>query len=143
MKRASAVTALVILVGCAATVDRGANERTIGFPVPYRTVDNPANDRVEVYFTNSGTKSVCFGPENWPDKGILINNGREVSVTVGGKTYYLKTEQDYCPKCTISVKPSGTLSGYFKYESFGLPISEKGSSKTLNFRPIGFACRNG
>jgi hypothetical protein len=111
------------------------------FKIEYRYEDSPEQGRILLYFRNTRNKAVCLGAENWPQKGILLNTGNEVSLYVGGKKYFLAAEQDYCPYCTVKVLPGAEIQGYLAYQSFGLPSQIEGAEKKLSFSPVGFNCR--
>lgn len=110
------------------------------FKIEYRYEDNPEQRRVLLYFRNTSRRPVCFGPENWPQKGILLNPGNEVSLEVEAQSYYLGAENDYCPRCSIKVSPGEEIQGFFDYKSFGLPGQIERAEKKLLFSPDGFSC---
>lgn len=111
------------------------------FKIDYRYVDSPQQKKILLYYRNTNRSSVCFGPENWPQKGILLNPGNEVYLKIAEQRYYLGPENDYCPRCNQKVLPGAELQGFFDYRSFGLPSQIEGSGKKLSFSPVGFSCR--
>jgi hypothetical protein len=135
------VSLSLALASCAGAV-RVTAER-IGEPtaVQYSVADTPNEQRIYVTFVNDSKAAICFGPENWPERGFLLNNGENVHLEVDEKKYYLESVQDYCPRCNIKVEPRTQISSYFKYESFYLPVDLMTAKKTLSFRPLGYKCR--
>lgn len=109
--------------------------------VEYRYEDSPSQGRIILYFHNASKKPICFGPGNWPDKGILLNPGGEVALEVAGQKYFLDAENDYCPRCNKKVAPGEVIQGYLEYRSFQLKKELELSDKKLHFSPVGFSCR--
>lgn len=133
---------LVALVSCAAG-PRMSSDR-VGEPivVRYSMTDAPNEGRIYLSYANDTKAAICFGAENWPSNGLLLNNGEEVSLAVGGQTFFLESVQDYCPRCNIRVEPGAKSVAYLKYESFKLPVDLTGAKKALSFRPVGYHCRS-
>lgn len=111
------------------------------FKIDYRYEDSPQQRKILLYFRNTSRRSVCFGPENWPQNGILLNPGDEVSLEVAGRRYFLGPENDYCPRCNQKVLPGTEIQGFFDYQSFGFSSQIEGAEKKLSFSPVGFNCR--
>lgn len=131
---------LLAFGGCANVSPLGANRPIDSFAIKYSITDNPEQMKIFVSYKNDKAEPVCFGPENWPSNGILINDGSLVSLIVGNITLPLGAEQDYCPKCTTKVPPGSESVAYFKYESFKVPEDLRNADKKLAFRPVGFIC---
>lgn len=111
------------------------------FVVEYRYEDSPQQNKILLYFHNTSKKPICFGPENWPERGILLNPGGEVALEVAGQKYFLGPENDYCPRCNKKVAPGEMIQDYFEYKLFGLKKELELSDKKLHFSPVGFSCR--
>lgn len=118
-----------------------ANEPVKVVTVDYKVIDSPQTERILVSYTNNGPTAVCFGPENWPSNGILLNNGLSTSLEIGHRVFPLEAEQDYCPHCTTRVEPGSKSIAFFKYSSFKVPVDLRRSEKKLSFHPVGFECR--
>jgi hypothetical protein len=123
--------------GSVESINRVGDPIAIGYSVR----DAPNEKRLYLTFRNAAAGPICLGAENWPSNGILLNDGKSVSLTVAGRTMFLRAEQDYCPKCTIKVKPQSESVAYFRYESFDLPANLAQALKELSFRPLGYKCR--
>jgi hypothetical protein len=131
---------LLGIVACRTSADypsRGPKS----FKIDYRYEDDPHQRRILLYFSNTSSRSICFGAENWPQNGILLNTGEEVWLTVSGRRYFLAPEQDYCPRCAKKIVPGENFPGYLSYDSFGLKKEDEFSEKQLFFSPVGFSCR--
>lgn len=136
--------ALILLMCGAAACKTAAEAPSRGrqhFPIQYSYIDSPDQKRILLFYRNLSGRSVCLGPENWPENGILLNSGDQVWLEIDGKRFYLKVEQDYCPQCVNRVKSGSERNGYFLYSSFDIPLQLETSQKTLSFHPIGFSCR--
>jgi hypothetical protein len=109
--------------------------------IDYRYEDRPQQKKIIVYFHNTSKKSICLGPENWPQKGILLNPGNEVSLEVAGQQYFLGPENDFCPRCDKKISPGEEIQGFFEYKSFGLKSELELSNKKLHFSSVGYSCK--
>jgi hypothetical protein len=129
------------LASCVGGSDFSANR--VGGPIDirYSVMDIPSEKKLYVSFRNDTNTPVCLGPENWPSNGILLNDGKTVSLMADGKSMFLKAEQDYCPKCSIRVGIGSESVAYFRYESFNIPENLIISKKALSFHPLGYRCR--
>ena len=136
---AKLITVFLVLIisGCVAAA---GNSKVSHFGVDFDYSDDPSRGLIDLSYENKSRKSVCFGPENWPSNGTLLNNGSKVSLEINGQSYYLQAEQDYCPRCSVKVKPNGKLHGFLRYSSFNMPDSLSNEKKTLNYRLIGYSC---
>ena len=139
LRSLSIALSAIFVVACATSIS--TVRAATSFPLEYVLSDKPDLGKLEVRFTNLTKRAVCLGPENWPQNGRLLNDGKGVSVEVGGKIFFLKPEQDYCPKCSVRVEPGQALDGLFRYSSFNLPPQFAPLPKKLNFAPVGFLCR--
>lgn len=138
--------ALILLIAFFAvtscrTTEEYADRGSERFEIGYRYEDKPQQKKILLYFQNTSKKAICFGPENWPENGILLNSGDEVSLEVDGQQYFLSPENDFCPRCNKKVAPGGTVQDFLEYKSFGLKEESELSGKKLNFTPIGYSCR--
>ncbi|HYI38706.1 MAG TPA: hypothetical protein VE053_00135 [Allosphingosinicella sp.] len=138
--------ALIFLVSVLATVACKTPYKQLSrgpesFKIDYRYEDSPVQRRILLFFHNTSNKPVCFGAENWPQKGILLNTGDEVFLEIGGERHFLAAEQDYCPFCNIKVLPGAEVQGYLEYKSFGLSTQIEFNEKKLVYSPVGFSCR--
>jgi hypothetical protein len=140
------VRALILLIsffvtiGCQTTA-RYPNRGSENFKIEYNYEDSPEQKKILLYFRNVSKRAVCFGPEDWPQNGILLNTGDEVSLEVNGRRYFLGIEQDYCPRCNKKVSPGEEIQGFFYYKSFELKREDEQSEKKLFFSPVGSSCR--
>jgi hypothetical protein len=132
---------VLVLASCAGGNDIAASRFGPPFTLDYGTRDAPSEKKIYVSFRNTMNFPICLGAENWPNNGILLNDGKTVSVVVAGKTKFLKLEQDYCPRCSIRVAPQSESVAYFKYESFDLPETMTRIDKALSFTLLGYQCR--
>ena len=110
------------------------------FKIEYRYEDSPQQRRILLYFRNTTKHPVCFGPENWPENGILLNPGGEVSLEVAGQRYFLGPENDFCPRCNKKVSPGEEIQDFFDYKSFDLKQEVEHSEKKLFFEATGYSC---
>jgi hypothetical protein len=131
---------LFATVACTTPVER-PNRSPDSFKIEYRYEDSPQQKKILLYFRNASKEPVCFGPGNWPENGILLNPGGEVSLEVAGQRYFLGPENDYCPRCNKKVSPGEEIQGFFNYNSFGLPKQVEPMEKKLNYSPVGFNCQ--
>lgn len=131
----------LLAASCAGMV--GQTPSRVGGPVKisYELRDSPDEKRLYLTFINDKPKPICMGAENWPSNGILLNDGNRVFLSVAGQKFSLNPEQDYCPNCTIKVKPSMKSVAFLKYESFNLPDQLSSAKKELVFEPVGYRCR--
>lgn len=129
-----------VFVACQSTV-KYASRGPQTFKIDYRYDDDPHQKKILLFFYNTSKKPICFGPENWPDKGVLLNPGGEVALEVAGQKYFLDAENDYCPRCNKKIAPGELMQGYFEYKSFQLKKELELSDKKLHFSPVGFNCR--
>jgi hypothetical protein len=111
------------------------------FPIDYTIEDDGVNSRIKLSYVNATRADVCLLPEDWPFQGVLLTNGREVSLEVAGKTFFLDADTDYCRGCYLRVKPGQKVEAWLDYAKFGLPDTLKTASKTLSYKPIGVSCR--
>ena len=111
------------------------------FPIDYTIEDDVVNSRIKLSYENATRADVCLHPENWPFQGVLLTNGREVSLEVGDKTFFLDADTDYCRGCYLRVKAGQRVEAWLDYAKFGLPDTLKTASKTLSYKPIGASCR--
>lgn len=109
--------------------------------IDYRYEDRPQQKKIFVYFHNTSKKPICLGPGNWPENGILLNPGNEVSLEVDGQRYFLGPENDFCPRCRKKVSPGEEVQDFFEYKSFGLKEEFDLSDKKLHFSPVGVICQ--
>jgi hypothetical protein len=109
--------------------------------IDYRYEDRPQQKKIFVYFHNTSKKPICLGPGNWPENGILLNPGNEVSLEVDGQRYFLGPENDFCPRCRKKVSPGEKVQDFFEYKSFNLKGKSELSDKKLHFSPVGVSCR--
>lgn len=106
--------------------------------------DDPSTQSVRLSYTNDTGSKLCVGPDHWPSTGgIIDNNGEEIFLMVDSETYFLKQEQDYCPRCTIEVAQGERLDGMIPYANFGLPAEKWNSPKVLSFTPTVWKCPRG
>lgn len=129
------------LASCAGGLRLSSDRVGVPIDIQYSMTDAPEEGRIYLSYANDTEEAICFGAENWPNNGLLLNNGAEVSLAVGGRIFLLELEQDYCPKCNIRVEPGEKSVAYLKYESFKLPADLTRAKKTLSFRPVGYRCR--
>lgn len=111
-----------------------------GIYVNYKVRDAPREEKMYLIYTNTTARALCFGPNSWPSNGILINNGQEVSMSAGGRIFFLRAEQDYCPNCRTRVEPGQTSTQFLRYSSFDLPANLVDTEKKISLRPRGFPC---
>jgi hypothetical protein len=133
---------LVALVSCTSGPRISSDRVGESIVVRYSMTDVPNEGRIYISYTNDTKAAICLGAENWPSNGLLLNNGEEVSLAVGGRAFFLESVQDYCPRCNIRVEPGAKSVAYLKYESFKLPADLIGAKKTLSFQPVGYRCRS-
>jgi hypothetical protein len=135
-KSTAAIIIIAIMAGCMSASKLALDH----FPLNYRYVDNQENKEIFLSYTNSTARPVCFGPENWPSNGVLLNNGSEVYIAIDGKRLFLRPQQDYCSQCTTKVNAGSTAVASLAYSSFGIPDSLKYAKKILFFNPMAYTC---
>ena len=141
MRLAEIASLALIAASCAGLASETPSRVGSPLQIRYELRDSPYEKRLYVIFTNDRPKSVCLGAENWPNNGLLLNDGGRAFLSVAGQRFALNPEQDYCPHCTIKVKPHMKLIGFLKYESFNLPENLYSAKKELAFQPVGYRCR--
>lgn len=125
-----------VLAGCA----------TVPQPVPieWHIVDQPEARRVELFFRNETKNAICLTADDWPNSaGKLDSMGGRVFLNAGDKRFAMNDfNTGYCPKgCGRRVAPGEEITGFLSYEDFNLPEQLVFAKKTLEFEPIGVACR--
>ena len=136
LSRRAPILSLLMAAACASTMHYAGY-----FPIDYAMKDDVANSRIVLSYENVTRADVCLLPENWPFQGVLLTNGREVSLEVEGRTFFLDADTDYCRGCYLRVKPGERVEAWLDYAEFGLPDTSKTASKTLSYKPIGVSCR--
>lgn len=64
------ILALLATVACEKATEPSRGPKS--FKIDYRYEDDPQQRRILLYFRNSSNRPICFGAENWPQKGILF-----------------------------------------------------------------------
>ena len=133
------LTALVILLGCATTIEIVS--------IDYRLVDHPDEDRIELLYLNDTGKTLCLSADNWPSKvGALDQMGDVVFLVVGSERFPIMDTNMGVPVCygvcARRVAPGEEISASIRYDDFvGYREGLRYQPKSLIFSPTAFVCR--
>jgi hypothetical protein len=137
MFRVSWLLALLVLMGCSATVEF--------LELDYQFVDNPDEHRIELTFVNEFGFPVCLPPELWPNSAGKIDQASQImALEIGGERFpVVDFNTGYClDGCARVVAPGESVSAFIRYEDFGLAEEQIHQQKTLDFSPVTFRCRS-
>lgn len=136
IKRAGAITILVLVSGCAT--------QSALMPIKYEYTDVPAERRIEVAYRNTTGVTMCLLPEHWPNQAGKINQASDrVFLVVGQECFLIENfNTGYCPQgCATRVAPGEKVSNSIPYADFSLLERLKDAPKTLEFSAMAFACK--
>lgn len=133
------VTFIAFLLSACVTVSSNAP-----FSLSYLTEDKPQDGKIYISYFNQTKHDICLDPIHWPNIQGELDNGKDrVFINVSGKRYAMADfNTGYCPGCQITAKTGSTLSGFFKYSDFGLPVEDYFKEKVLTFSPIATYCHS-
>jgi hypothetical protein len=108
------------------------------------TEDKPQNEKIYLSYHNQTKYEICIDPIHWPNINGEIDTGKDrVFISVSGKRYTIVNfNTGYCPGCQITASPGSTLSGFFRYSDFGIPVEDYYKEKVLTFSPIATYCHS-
>jgi len=134
----------IVIVLCAALLSScAAKSESRVFGIPTVTKDNLQSEAFIVEYKNTGRKTVCLTPDNWPNSaGKIDQASSRVWVDAGGARYNLQEfNTGYCPQCATKVRVGETVTSKIPYLEFGIPPHLYGGKKALHFEPTGFFCK--
>ena len=121
--------AALLLAGCSSAP---ADETAEIVRIAPAVADDPASQLIRLTYTNGTATRLCLN--DWPTTGgIIQNNGEQIFLTIAGEKFYLRKEQDNCPRgCVGPELPAGaTISGIVFYDLFDLPEHLRSAPKLM------------
>lgn len=130
------VLCTALLFGCAAKSD------TRTFDIAPSITDDWQLEAFMVSYRNTGKKTVCLAPDNWPNSsGKMEQASSRVWFDIGGSRYTIEDfNTGFCPQCAVKVRVGEIVKSKIPYTEFYIPSSLYSSQKSLHFRPTGFFC---
>lgn len=134
MKTAFVLPCMFLLLSAASAKD---------MHLPYRMVDEPGNQRIQLRYHNDTNSAVCFETEAWPNQAGKLNYAADqVFLVVKNQRFPVENfNTGICPGCMLRVAPGREIVGYIPYTDFKLPTPLWNEPKELEYDLVAFTCR--